>query len=147
MTPCHLHRYVIRFTLTLSLGLGLGHPLCWRSLTARGRLFITSDKINAHIATNLFCSKNASALQGGDIICGKGVGGEVALVKLVKHPRRPSGCQGKYTLALCLWRNRSLARPTLATVGWSVQKQELSSRPALDSSILRAVPKTKLVSR
>ena len=93
-----------------------------------------------------FSIKIASA-QGGDVSRGKGVGGEVALLKLVKHPRRPSGCQGKHILTLYLWRNLILSRPTLATVGWWVQKQELSSRPALDSSILRAVPKTKLVSR
>ena len=30
------------------------------------------------------------------------MGGEVALIKLVKHPRRPFGCQGKYILHLCL---------------------------------------------
>ena len=41
----------------------------------------------------------------------------------------------------------SLVRPTLATVGWWVQKLELNSRQALASSILKAVPKTKLVSR
>ena len=120
MTQCHFYQYVIRFTRTLSLVLGLGHLLCWRSLTARGRLLITSDKINAniaHIAMNLFCTKIASA-QGGDVSRGKGVGGEVALLKLVKHPRRPFGCEGKYILALCLWRNRSLGRPTLAIVGW-----------------------------
>ena len=66
MIPCHLHWYgvyntiVLRFTLTLFRVLGLGHLLFWLSLTARGRLFKTSDKINAniaHIAMYLYCSK------------------------------------------------------------------------------------------
>ena len=52
MTQCHFYQYVIRFTRTLSLVLGLGHLLCWRSLTAHGRLFIKSNKMNANIATN-----------------------------------------------------------------------------------------------
>ena len=46
--------------------------------------------------------KNAST-QGGDVSRSEGVGGEVALVKLVKHQWRPFGCQGKYILfCLCL---------------------------------------------